>query len=970
MCSSTADTGAAYSGSMVNLRAVSPIAHWDDVDRHRSAKGEMDAVWQRLGRAAGTVGVGVNRVRVAPGKLPTPPHSHGASEELYYVLGGSGLAWQDDAVPKFARATASSTAPTSTSTPSSRARTGSTTSSMATNYPTEFGWLPRSGAVRLGYPWVAGRVDDPWDIEAAGSAARLRRARRRPANIVNVDEVERERWKRAVTAPLATAERSVQAGLHWERLEPAARGAPPHCHSEEEEVFVILDGDGAARALAVAARGKQRRRARGHPRARGPRDRATAGDAVAHSFLAGENGITMLIYGTRKPNDMCYYPRSNKISWRGLGVIGRIEALDYDDGEPENYATAGSARSRRAGPARRARRAAAAAGCRARHRRRRSPSRRRRTARRSVRPRRPAAATPHVARVELERRRLRPPARARCRARRAIGSIAAAASSRLPARRCARSYASYTAANSSLRSAACRPSASRATPPRSAAADARAARTNSTGTSSSPSSRSSTNSRTSSGSSDRSTRTPAFGRKPAQPDRRAAQPERVARPGRALAEPERDAQRVELVGSREHRTGRDSRQRAAGAVRQILLVDRLHDVLAVAGEPRVGRADVAFELAELAHELGRLIGLRELRRLDRRRRRRRARRRASPGARPCRRRCPPPVKKVIDFVRSASPSIPIATSRSNVNSASSSRPREHELVAGAHDIGVAAVGDEREAVAAEREVALVRLHRRDDHALGQLQEALVERALRARRPSRRGRRPRRACRAGRSTARARRARPRSARTERHGPARRRRRAALEVALRRRRSRPARDASRGARRRCPPLGTPSSGDLDGRVVELRAEPANRPREPEPGAPRHRLRELEPAHDRREALGEHLLDRAPRHLEPEEAVAHRQLVDRRRRSASRNRPRPGRAGSRAGPSPTRPRSARGSCAGNASRRGPMKSSVGFDTEVLERERRAAAAPPRCTPPRAAPRRRSQTAAGACSSCCCSR
>ena len=42
----------------------------------------------------------------------------------------------------------------------------------------------------------------------------------------------------------------------------------------------------------------------------------------------------MLIYGTRKPNDMCWYPRSNKIFWRGLGVIGRIEALDYMDGEP------------------------------------------------------------------------------------------------------------------------------------------------------------------------------------------------------------------------------------------------------------------------------------------------------------------------------------------------------------------------------------------------------------------------------------------------------------------------------------------------------------------------------------------------------------------------------------------------------------------------------------------------------------
>ena len=32
------------------------------------------------------------------GRLPTPPHSHGASEELYFVLAGDGLAWQDDAV--------------------------------------------------------------------------------------------------------------------------------------------------------------------------------------------------------------------------------------------------------------------------------------------------------------------------------------------------------------------------------------------------------------------------------------------------------------------------------------------------------------------------------------------------------------------------------------------------------------------------------------------------------------------------------------------------------------------------------------------------------------------------------------------------------------------------------------------------------------------------------------------------------
>src|ERR687898_174775 len=39
-----------------------------------------------------------DRVRVDAGRLSTPPHSHGAAEELVYVLGGSGFVWQDEAV--------------------------------------------------------------------------------------------------------------------------------------------------------------------------------------------------------------------------------------------------------------------------------------------------------------------------------------------------------------------------------------------------------------------------------------------------------------------------------------------------------------------------------------------------------------------------------------------------------------------------------------------------------------------------------------------------------------------------------------------------------------------------------------------------------------------------------------------------------------------------------------------------------
>ena len=42
----------------------------------------------------------------------------------------------------------------------------------------------------------------------------------------------------------------------------------------------------------------------------------------------------MLVYGTRCANDICYYPRSQKLYWRGVGLIGRVESLQYADGEP------------------------------------------------------------------------------------------------------------------------------------------------------------------------------------------------------------------------------------------------------------------------------------------------------------------------------------------------------------------------------------------------------------------------------------------------------------------------------------------------------------------------------------------------------------------------------------------------------------------------------------------------------------
>ena len=105
-------------------------------------------------------------------------------------------------------------------------------------------------------------------------------------------------------------------------MTPGKLNGPPHCHSAEEELMVVLGGEGAlllgddeiaVRAGSVVSR--------------------PAGTGVAHAFRGGEQGLELLLYGTRDTNDIAYFPRSGKISLRGIGITGRIEPLGYWDGE-------------------------------------------------------------------------------------------------------------------------------------------------------------------------------------------------------------------------------------------------------------------------------------------------------------------------------------------------------------------------------------------------------------------------------------------------------------------------------------------------------------------------------------------------------------------------------------------------------------------------------------------------------------
>jgi len=136
---------------------------------------------------------------------------------------------------------------------------------------------------------------------------------------------------------LGEAAGSERSGLNWMNRPAGRRGVVPHCHSLESEAFVVLEGSGTLELWptpVAAERGAQREDHElrpGHVVARPP------GTRIAHSIVPGGDGITYLAYGTREPNDIAYYPRSNKVYFRGVGLMTRLEQLDYGDGEPDDF---------------------------------------------------------------------------------------------------------------------------------------------------------------------------------------------------------------------------------------------------------------------------------------------------------------------------------------------------------------------------------------------------------------------------------------------------------------------------------------------------------------------------------------------------------------------------------------------------------------------------------------------------------
>ena len=307
------------------------LTHWDEAEPRRREAGHLAGTWRDLGRAAGTQGVGVQRIDVDPGRWSTPAHVEGASEEIFYVLEGSGLSWQDGAVYEIGPGDCLVHLPLREAHTLRAGPDG--LSVLAFGHRVRHGntVLPRAGVAWMFPAYVdvttIGDGRHPYGREAEAGEPEIGDPRARPGSIVNAAGVEPHVAEHSDSLihdrDLGRAAGSARTGISHATIPARHLGYPPHCHSAEEEILVVLEGEGtlllgdeehAVRPGSVAGR--------------------PPGTRVPHAFRAGATDLVYLAYGTREPNDITYYPRSGKVSLRGVGVMGRIEPLGYWDGEP------------------------------------------------------------------------------------------------------------------------------------------------------------------------------------------------------------------------------------------------------------------------------------------------------------------------------------------------------------------------------------------------------------------------------------------------------------------------------------------------------------------------------------------------------------------------------------------------------------------------------------------------------------
>ena len=154
------------------------VTHWDDLQVDHHELGPMNARW----RTADGVRVGMSRIEVLPGGQSTPAHVHTAEEELFYVLGGSGLWWEGGATTAIGAGDVMFAKPRGDAHTIIGGDEGIDVLAFGPRHDIELVHLPRPGVLRLGgVATVPAETRHQWYFEAeAGPVERGRAQRPRP----------------------------------------------------------------------------------------------------------------------------------------------------------------------------------------------------------------------------------------------------------------------------------------------------------------------------------------------------------------------------------------------------------------------------------------------------------------------------------------------------------------------------------------------------------------------------------------------------------------------------------------------------------------------------------------------------------------------------------------------------------------------------------------------------------------------
>lgn len=287
-----------------------------DAPAQETDLGDIAFTRRVLGPFSGLRTIGVSHYRVPAGRRQMPVHLHGDEEEVFYVLSGAGLAWEDgeacavgpgDVVVQRTGGVNHKT--------DGRPHTFLAAEdaelellAFASGGETRLTIMPRIGAMWAGPHWVPPDIGNPFAKEAKLPLERPAPGPR-PGNVLHLDDCEPVAMNDATMRPLGKRAGALKAGFNHVVLPPGGRGARFHQHATEEEVLIVLEGDGILRL------GDEEHRV-------GPLDviGRPPSSGVAHCLVGGDAGLTYLAYGLRLPGESILYPDDGELWLKGLGV--------------------------------------------------------------------------------------------------------------------------------------------------------------------------------------------------------------------------------------------------------------------------------------------------------------------------------------------------------------------------------------------------------------------------------------------------------------------------------------------------------------------------------------------------------------------------------------------------------------------------------------------------------------------------